>query len=226
MKRKFTSAIIVAAGSSTRMGKNKMLLELGGKTVLERSVEAFEINANTDEIIVAASKDNLEIYSELLRGFSKVKAVVLGGETRQQSVARAIAATSEETEFVAVHDGARPLVEQDTINETLAAAYEYGAAACAVKVKDTIKITDEGGFVLGTPERETLRAIHTPQCFEKKAYLEALAELGENVKNMTDDCSLFEKCGKKIKITQSKYSNIKITTAEDIPMATSLMKGE
>ena len=140
----FVSAVIVAAGSSRRMGGiNKLLLKINGQEVLCRSVEAFDNNADIDEIIVAAREEDIEDYTNLLAGFEKVKCVVPGGETRQKSVAAAVAKCSEKSTLLAIHDGARPLVTQDIISRTVAAAFEYGGAACGVKVKDTIKVTDE-----------------------------------------------------------------------------------
>lgn len=223
----FVSAVIVAAGSSRRMGGiNKLLLTLLGKTVLERTVEAFDKNENVNEIVLAARAEDIEEYTNLLSDYTKVKRIVEGGETRQKSVAAAVAACDEKCTLLAIHDGARPLVSQKIINDTVAAAYCCGAAACAVEVKDTIKIIDEYSFITDTHERASLRAVHTPQCFDKKLYLDCIEELGERAKDMTDDCRLAELCGKKVRIVASSYTNIKITTAEDIPFAESILKGE
>ncbi len=223
----FVSAVIVAAGSSRRMGGiNKLLLEIKGKPVLCRSVEAFDKNENIDEIIVAARAEDKEEYSALLSPYKKVKCIVPGGETRQKSVAAAVEACSENSVMLAIHDGARPLVSQDIISRTVTAAFEYGAAACGVHVKDTIKVTDENGVITDTPDRATLWAVHTPQCFEKKMYQSCVESLGEKAKDMTDDCRLVEISGGKVKMVEGSYSNIKITTAEDIPMAESLVGDE
>lgn len=223
----FVSAVIVAAGSSRRMGGiNKLLLEIKGKTVLCRSVEAFEKNADINEIIVAARAEDIDEYKALLIQYKKVKCIVPGGETRQKSVAAAIAACSEECDMIAIHDGARPLVPQDVISRTVEAAFEYGGAACGVKVKDTIKVTDSDGIITDTPDRATLWAVHTPQCFDKKLYVSCVESLGERAKDMTDDCRLVEICGGKVKMVEGSYVNIKITTAEDIPMAESLTGDE
>ena len=221
----FVSAIVVAAGSSRRMGGiNKLLLKIKGKEVLLRSVEAFEKNADTDEIIIAARREDIPLYAQLLSDCKKVKCIVPGGETRQQSVAAAVAACSKNSVMLAIHDGARPLVTQDVISRTVAAAFENGAAACGVHVKDTIKITDESGVITDTPDRANLWAVHTPQCFDKKMYESCVASLGESAKNMTDDCRLVEMSGGKVKMVEGLYSNIKITTAEDIPLAESLVE--
>ncbi len=223
----FVSAIIVAAGSSRRMGGiNKLLLEIKGKPVLCSSVEAFDKNKDIDEIIVAAREQDIELYSTLLAPYKKVKCIVAGGETRQKSVAAAVAQCSENSAMLAIHDGARPLVTQDIISRTVSAAFEYGAAACGVRVKDTIKVTDENGVITDTPDRASLWAVHTPQCFEKAMYEKCVASLGEGAKDMTDDCRLVEICGGKVKMVEGSYSNIKITTAEDIPMAESLVGDE
>lgn len=222
---KFVSAVIVAAGSSRRMGGiNKLLLELDGKTVLERTVEAFQTNPDIDEIVLTARSEDIEEYTQLLSAYKKVKNIVVGGETRQKSVANGIAACDERCTLLAIHDGARPLVSQQIISSTVAAAKEYGAASCAVPVKDTIKIIDNNSFITDTPERSALRAVHTPQCFDKKLYCSCVEKLGEKAKDMTDDCRLAELCGVKVKLTDSSYTNIKITTAEDIPFAISILK--
>ena len=223
----FVSAVIVAAGSSRRMGGiNKLLLDLGGKTVLEHTVEAFEKNSDIDEIIITARSEDVDEYKSLLCRYNKVKNIVVGGETRQKSVANGIAVCDEKTTLLAIHDGARPLVTQQIISLTVSAAKEYGAASCAVPVKDTIKIIDENSCITDTPDRASLRAVHTPQCFDKKLYCACVEKLGEKAKDMTDDCRLAELCGVKVKIVDSSYTNIKITTAEDIPFALSILKGE
>lgn len=221
----FVSAVIVAAGSSRRMGGiNKLLLEINGKSVLCRSVEAFDKNRDIDEIIVAAREQDIEQYSSLLAPYKKVKSIVAGGETRQKSVAAAVAQCSEKSVMLAIHDGARPLVTQDIISRTVSAAFEYGAAACGVHVKDTIKVTDENAVITDTPDRANLWAVHTPQCFDKAMYGKCVASLGERAKDMTDDCRLVEICGGKVKMVEGSYSNLKITTAEDIPFAESILK--
>lgn len=226
-EKAFVSAVIVAAGSSRRMGGiNKLLLDLGGKTVLERTVEAFEKSTDIDEIIITARQEDVKEYNALLSPYKKVKNIVVGGETRQKSVANGIAACDEKSTLLAIHDGARPLVTQQIISSTVSAAKEYGAASCAVPVKDTIKIIDENSFITDTPDRASLRAVHTPQCFDKKLYCACVEKLGEKAKDMTDDCRLAELCGVKVKLTDSSYTNIKITTAEDIPFALSILKGE
>lgn len=225
IEKDFVSAVIVAAGSSRRMGGiNKLLLDLDGKTVLERTVEEFQKNPDINEIILTARQEDIKEYKALLSKFKKVKNIVVGGETRQKSVANGIAACDDNCTLLAIHDGARPLVTQQIISETVAAAKEYGAASCAVPVKDTIKIIDDNSFITDTPERSTLRAVHTPQCFDKKLYCACVEKLGEKAKDMTDDCRLAELCGVKVKLTDSSYTNIKITTAEDIPFAISILK--
>lgn len=225
-EKAFVSAVIVAAGSSRRMGGvNKLLLMLGSQTVLERTVAAFDKNSNIDEIVIAARQEDIEEYTALLSGFKKVKRIVEGGETRQKSVAAAVNACDEKCTLLAIHDGARPLVYQSIIDRTVIAAMETGAAACAVEVKDTIKVIDEASFITDTPLRSTLRAVHTPQCFSKELYCRCIETLGEKAQDMTDDCRLLELCGEKVRIVESSYTNIKITTAEDIPFAMSIIEG-
>lgn len=155
-EERFVSAVIVAAGSSRRMGGiNKLLLTLLGKTVLERTVEAFDKNENVNEIVLAARAEDIEEYTGLLSRYKKVKCIVEGGQTRQKSVAAAVEACAAECTLLAIHDGARPLVTQKIINDTLAAAAECGAAACAVEVKDTVKIIDRNSFITDTRSEMT-----------------------------------------------------------------------
>ncbi len=223
----FVSAVIVAAGSSRRMGGiNKLLLKIKGREVLSRTVEAFEKNKDIDEIIIAARAEDIEDFSALLAEYKKIRCIVPGGETRQKSVAAAAAMCSEQSVMLAIHDGARPLVSQDVISRTVDVAFSCGGAACGVRVKDTIKVTDENSIITDTPDRSTLWAVHTPQCFDKKLYESCVKSLGERAKDMTDDCRLVEICGGTVKMVEGSYSNIKITTAEDIPMAESLLGDE
>ena len=223
-KNIFVSAIIAAAGSSTRMGGgDKQSLELFGKTVLERSIEAFENSGIIDEIIVSAREDAVEDIKALVKakGFTKVRAVCAGGATRQQSVKNAVACCSENTDFVAIHDGARPLVTGDIIRKTVQAAIRYGAASCAVRVKDTIKVASDDCSVLSTPDRSALWAVQTPQVFDFKQYVLLLKNVSADI---TDDCQVFEAAGQTVMLVEGDYENIKITTPEDIILANAILK--
>ena len=217
------TAIVLGAGSGTRMksDKNKMLLEIDGKTVIERSVEAFLDIPGIDEIIVTAREQEINEYKSLLKS-EKIK-FVIGGATRQKSVKNAVEAI-DKADFIIIHDGARPFVRKEDIIKTLEEAKEYGAAAVGVFVKDTIKIVNSENFVVKTPERSTLFAVQTPQIFSFELYKNALKYAELRGSDFTDDCQLIESTGGKVKMVEGDYSNIKITTPEDIPLAESIIK--
>ena len=225
MKRleKKVSAVLVAAGSSTRMGFDKLSFDLGGETVLHRSIRAFAQCPLVDEIILVAGS-NRAFAQQQAADCAKPVCIVAGGATRAESAKNGVLAASGA--LVAVHDAARPFVSQQVITAALEAAARCGAAAPAVPVKDTIKAAVRGSgktvpescFVHATPDRSTLYAVQTPQCFDRAAYLAALEELdAEKARLVTDDCSLFELTGRPVQLTQGDYANLKITTREDLP---------
>ncbi|MDD6355997.1 MAG: 2-C-methyl-D-erythritol 4-phosphate cytidylyltransferase [Oscillospiraceae bacterium] len=216
-------AIILGAGNGTRMKTkdSKLLLKIGGKTVIERSVDAFLSSSDIDEVIVTVREQDLETFSALLT--DERVTFVIGGDTRQQSVRNAVE-TIDECGLLAIHDGARPLISSDAIDDTVRAAKEYSAAATGVYVKDTIKVVDKDGFVVNTPDRSTLFAVQTPQIFDFELYKSALEFAEKNGRDFTDDCQLAEYYGKKVKMVTGDYTNIKITTPEDIDFAESILE--
>ena len=220
---KRVSAVLVAAGSSTRMGFDKLSFDLGGETVLHRSIRAFEQNPLVTEIVLVAGK-NRAFVEQQAADCTKPVQIVTGGTTRAESAKNGVLAAAGE--LVAVHDAARPFVSQTVITAALEAAARCGAAAPAVPVKDTIKAAARGNgktvpdacLVYTTPDRSTLYAVQTPQCFDRAEYLAALEELdAEKARLVTDDCSLFELTGRAVQLTQGDYANYKITTREDLP---------
>ena len=220
---KRVSAVLVAAGSSTRMGFDKLSFDLGGETVLHRSIRAFEQDPLVTEIVLVAGK-NRAFVEQQAADCTKPVQIVTGGTTRAESAKNGVLAAAGE--LVAVHDAARPFVSQAVITATLEAAARCGAAAPAVPVKDTIKAAARGNgktvpdacLVYTTPDRSTLYAVQTPQCFDRAEYLAALEELdAEKARLVTDDCSLFELTGRAVQLTQGDYANYKITTREDLP---------
>ncbi len=217
----FVSAIIVSAGNSTRMGGiNKQFLEIGGMPVIARSIKAFEECNQIDEIVIVTRACDIEAVKKLAKeyGFEKVSAIVEGGSTRNESVCNGIFACSSNADFVAIHDGARPLVTEKVICDTLECAIECGSATTGVKIKDTIKVVNEIGEIVSTTDRDTLRAVQTPQIFSRSLYLSALENV-PNSKNFTDDCMLVEANSGKVTLCEGDYENIKITTPEDIALA-------
>lgn len=222
----FVSAVIVSAGNSTRMGGvNKQFLELDNMAVIAHSIKAFEnCNAIDEIVVVTREEDILEIRTLCEKyGFKKVTSVVSGGATRQKSVYNGVVSTSDNADIIAIHDGARPLVTNDAILDTLEAAIEWGAATTGVRVKDTVKKINEFGEIVGTPDRSVLRFVQTPQIFKKALYIEAVSTV-ENSAEFTDDCMLIEAFGRVVKFVDGDYENIKITTPEDVVIAESYLK--
>ena len=209
------TAIIVAAGASRRMGFDKLSYRLpDGRTVLETSCALFAAHPAVDELVLVAG-GNRPRCEAIAAACPKPCTVVQGGATRADSVRSGLAAAKGQ--LVAIHDAARPFASAEIITAALQAAAESGAAAPAVPVKDTIKIADQDGKVVATPDRAMLYAVQTPQCFDRALYLQALeAVSGEKASLVTDDCSLFELAGLPVTLTAGDYANLKITTKEDL----------
>ncbi len=218
-KGKFCGAVIVAAGSASRMGGiDKALADLGGAPVLAQTVKAFHCCPAIGEIVIVTRQDILEQVADLCAGFSKVRAVVVGGADRTQSVLCGLQALSQRVQLAAIHDGARPLITPMLIEKTVEAAQLYGAAAPAVAVKDTIKVTEKS-LVSHTPNRENLRAVQTPQVFYKQQIILALGKALEDGAALTDDCSALERLGIPVFLVDGQEQNMKITTAMDLRIA-------
>ena len=225
-ENKIISAVIVSAGNSTRMGGiNKQFLELNGVPVIVNTISVFEKSDIIDEIVVVTRESDIDEVANLVEKFelSKVSKVVPGGETRQLSVYEGVKNTVDIADLVVIHDGARPLVTVEIIEETVKAAAEFGAAATGVKVKDTVKIVDSNDNIVDTPDRTYMRFIQTPQVFNKELYLDAVNSV-KNSKDFTDDCKLLEAYGKTVKFIDGDYDNIKITTPEDIELAENYLR--
>ena len=219
------SAVVVAAGSSTRMGSDKIMLPLGGIPVIVRSIRALEQAASVGEIIVVTREDLLVPIGQLCQdyGLGKVTKVVRGGKTRTESVRLGTLEVNPEAQVIAIHDGARPLVTVDVIEAAIAQALESGAAAPAVPVKDTIKVALRG-LVESTPDRATLFAVQTPQVFEASLIRAALQKALDDKAEVTDDCSAVERLGMKVVLTEGSDRNIKLTTATDLLFAEGLLE--
>lgn len=202
---------------------SKLLLKINGKTVLERSVNAFLNISDVDEIIVVAREKDIPAFSDILT--DERVSFVVGGDTRQQSVMNAVDVI-DDCELIIIHDGARPLIKNEDIENTIRAAKENKAAAVGVFVKDTVKVVDKNGFVVSTPDRSTLFAVQTPQIFDFELYRNAAQNAREKGFDFTDDCQLVESFNQKVKTVVGSYSNIKITTPDDIVLAENLLKNE
>ena len=221
-------AVIVAAGSSRRMGgENKLLLEIDGVPVLARTLSAFQKCAAIRDIVLVCREQDIMPYTELAKAFSidKLCTVTRGGETRTESVLAGITAAPENAVLVAVHDGARPLVSEAVITEAVTTAAACGAAAPVVPVKDSIKRI-ENGNIAADVARDTLAAVQTPQVFRKDLLCRALTSAAERGYSFTDDCAAVESLGTIVKATHGSYQNIKITTPEDILVAEALLTRE
>ena len=219
LKLKYCGAVIVAAGSASRMGGvDKIMEPLGGESVISRTVKVFQECDAIREIVVVTSPEKILPIMHLCAGLPKVRAVVAGGETRQKSVQLGLNALSGKVKLAAIHDGARPLVTWQLIDRVVRAANSYGAAAPGIPVKDTVK-TVQGGIVKDTPDRSALRAVQTPQVFDYDLIRGALKKAFEDDATVTDDCSAVERLGMSVKIVEGDERNLKITTPMDLAIA-------
>ncbi|MBQ6809342.1 MAG: 2-C-methyl-D-erythritol 4-phosphate cytidylyltransferase [Clostridia bacterium] len=227
-ENKFVSAIIVAAGSASRMNKDKIVLPLGGIPCIGRTLLAFEKAATVNEIIVVTRKDLIPVIDKIAADFGVTKYVksVEGGSCRQESAALGFNSVSENCQFVAVHDGARPLITPEEIDGVNEEAFACGSAICCTKVKDTVKIADKNGFVETTLPRESLVAVSTPQTFSKEIYSEMVEKFKNDFCRFTDDSAMAEPLGYNVKLYFCSYSNIKITTPEDALLAEELLNSK
>ncbi|MGL4800465.1 MAG: 2-C-methyl-D-erythritol 4-phosphate cytidylyltransferase [Cellulosilyticaceae bacterium] len=223
------AAIIVAGGSGKRMGTTtkKQYLHIHNKEIIAHTVEQFEKNAHIEEIIVVTGKEDISYVKELLTttyGYQKIKKVVEGGAERQHSVYNGLKALSEDMTHVLIHDGARPLITQSVIERTIEVVKEKAACIVAVPVKDTIKQAGVGGLVEATPKRELLWSVQTPQAFTTALILKAHGYAEEHQILGTDDSMLVEAMGSDVYIVEGDYTNIKITTPEDLVIAERLIE--
>lgn len=221
---KTCGAVIVAAGSASRMGGiDKVMAKLGGVPMIRRTVENFQNCDAISEIVVVTREDLILPITGLCKDLGKVTAVVAGGKSRQESVHLGLNALSEGVQLAAVHDGARPLVTWQLIDRAVRAANTYGAAAPAIPVKDTVKVV-QGGVVKQTPDRATLFAVQTPQVFDFDLLRGALSKARLEGIQVTDDCSAVERMGMAVKIVEGDERNIKVTTPMDLKIAEMLLE--
>ena len=220
------SAIILAGGRGKRMGYSisKQFIELKGKPILYYTLKKFIDNENIDKIILVLPQDEIEYCRrEIIDKYSlKVDKIINGGKERQHSVYNGLIAI-EKSDIVLIHDGARPFISNRIINEGIELAKRYGAAAPGVVPKDTIKIKDSNGFSIDTPNRESLVAIQTPQIFKLDTILECHKKVNMSGDIVTDDTMVVEKYGHKVYLYDGEYTNIKVTTPEDLILAEKLV---
>ena len=224
LKLKYCGAVIVAAGSASRMGGiDKVMAELNGEPMVVKSVRAFQECDAIREIVVVTRPDLIVPIRDLCIGFDKVTAVVAGGKDRPASVSNGLTALSDKVKLAAIHDGARPLISWQVIDRAVRAANTYGAAAPAIPVKDTIKVV-QGGIVKETPERKHLYAVQTPQVFDFDLLRGALKKAALDKAEITDDYSAVERMGMSVKIVEGDERNLKITTSMDLTIAKMLLE--
>ncbi len=215
-------AVIVGAGYSQRMGEDKIFLLLAGKPLIAWSVDACQYHESINQIVLVLNESNINSGRRLAteRDWSKVKEICPGGLQRQDSVKNGLERLVD-CNWVLIHDGARPFLTHDLIRDGLKAARVTGAAAAAIPVKDTIKMSDNTGMVTETLKRQQLWTVQTPQVFR----FDIITYAYEQVKDaVTDDASLVEKLGYQVKLYVGSYGNIKVTTPEDMALAEVLAK--
>ena len=224
LKLQYCGAVIVAAGSASRMGGiDKVMAPLGGEPMILRTVRTFASCDAIQEIVVVTREDLIVPVMDLCGSLEKVTAVVAGGKSRQESVKLGLNALSDKVKLAAVQDGARPLVTWQLIDRVVRAANTYGAAAPAVPVKDTVKVV-QGGLVKETPDRSTLYAVQTPQVFDFDLLRGALKKAEDAGAQVTDDCSAVERLGMSVKIVEGDERNLKVTTPMDLKTAEMLLE--
>lgn len=216
------AAVIVAAGNATRMeGIDKQHLEVGGLPVLVRSMLAFERCDRVAELVVVCREADISAvlgYGQLY-GIAKLKTVVRGGDSRQQSVGAGVGCVSPALPLLAIHDGARPFLSQALLERCLADGERVGACTAGVPVKDTIKVADPTGRILETPARSALWITQTPQVFAQPLYRQALSQAAAQGVEYTDDCQLVEAIGHPVYFSMGEQQNIKITYPQDVCIA-------
>ena len=219
-RRPFCSAVIVAAGTSTRMGEDKLMMELCGVPVLARTLMAFDRSPCIDEIVVVTRSEKIVDIAHLCQRYSieKVTKILVGGATRTISALAGLSEINPDARLAAIHDGARPLVTEEIIRNTIHMAALNKAAAPGVALKDTVKRVKDG-VVVDTPERAGLVAIQTPQVFWPDLIKGALTDAVQKELELTDDCAALEVMGVPVHVTEGSYENLKITTPEDIAAA-------
>ena len=228
-KKGSVTVILAAAGSGTRLGGvSKPLMDIGGKTAIEYSLEIFEKTDAVTRIVISTKEEDIQKYKDIVseRRFSKVVGVISGGDTRQESVAKAFRFAFNDiiTEFVAIHDAARPLITLEEVENAIKDAKAYGTAVCASLCPDTVKRANKASFVTEGIDRNGLYLIQTPQIFSYDIYSTSLAVAEKDGFQATDDSSLVENAGFKVKLTETSRDNIKLTYPGDIHLMKAIIE--
>lgn len=219
------SMIVLAAGTSSRMGQDKMMLDIDGLPVIVHTLKVFEPMPEIDEVIVVAREDLVVEIAGLCKMFDlrKVTKVIRGGSSRVESARLGTLEANEDAPLIAIHDGARPFVSEEIVRNTILKAVKTGAAAPAVPVKDTIKVANNG-LVEYTPDRATLFAVQTPQIFDSSLIRAALQKALDDGVEVTDDCAAVERLGMKVSLTEGDERNFKLTTPMDAVRAEAMLQ--
>ena len=220
--RPYTSAVLLAGGKGSRMDdgdtRTKQLKILSGKPVIIHTLSAFEKCKYIDEIVIVARKEETDEVKRLVSeyGIKKVSGVVEGGSERSESAFLGLKGVSRKAEYVAIHDVARCLITPEAISDVVSAAYAYRAARAGCRVKDTVKRVNSNGFIIDTPKREELWLAQTPQVFSLHMYRAAANAVKNEKISVTDDNMIMEHIGQRVKMIDTGYENIKLTTKEDL----------
>lgn len=225
IRRGFTTAVVVAAGGSSRMGEDKLFLELDGVPVLAMTLSALNGCAAVDELIVVTREESIDKVGALRERFAleKLTKIIIGGATRTESALAGVAAADRRARMICIHDGDRPFVTEALLSETIDLAVIYGAAAPAVPVHDTVKAA-RSGAVLSTPDRDTLYTVQTPQVFRTSIIKAALAKAAQEGTAYTDDCAAAEAIGAIPHLSAGDEDNIKLTTPRDLSLAYAILE--
>ena len=225
-KEPHCSVVVVAAGSSERMGSDKMLMTLGAKPVIIRTLMAFQQSPMVDDIVVVTRQEKIMGLADMIKLYdiSKVTQVISGGATRMESALAGVSAVKEGAKLIAIHDGARPLVTQGVIRRVVEAANEHMAAVPAVPCVDTMKQVNQEGVVIGSVDRSSVVRVQTPQVFDADLIKGALSRAVEKNLPLTDDCSAMEMMGVKTYVVEGDASNIKLTEPDDMILAEAILK--
>lgn len=225
-KEPHCSVVVVAAGSSERMGSDKMLMTLGAKPVIIRTLMAFQQSPMVDDIVVVTRQEKIMGLADMIKLYdiSKVTQVISGGATRMESALAGVSAVKEGAKLIAIHDGARPLVTQGVIRRVVEAANEHMAAVPAVPCVDTLKQVNQEGVVIGSVDRSSVVRVQTPQVFDADLIKGALSRAVEKNLPLTDDCSAMEMMGVKTYVVEGDAGNIKLTEPDDMILAEAILK--
>ncbi len=223
--KKTYGVVIAAGGSGTRFGSDipKQFVDALGIPVIAHTISKFSSCDYISKIVIAVHKDYVVFCSDIVKrfGYSKVTSIVQGGTTRQESVFKAL--KTLDTDYVLIHDAARPCIDLESISKCCQALQKYKACAVGAKATDTVKISDDGEYITGTLDREKLWLIQTPQCFDREFILSCHKKAAFDKIAVTDDCMLAEYYGEKVRLIETTRSNIKITNYNDLAIAEVLL---